>query len=190
MSWNWHIFTGTNTFEHAEFKSGEFPLRRPAVFSQTVILSSLISGQILSLFNDKDKWGIDEDTRLRNSKWLIPNINQSLHLIKRPFFLGHFHLSYVILSALDVNNISCLQLRLYLYKITRTLILSICMGYVSGLRNNSLHAIKMFIQRCKMVILCNGQHLNFQHIFWDVIREVYNLSLHLNYYISWCYSVR
>jgi hypothetical protein len=39
MSWNWNIFTGTNTFEHAEFKSENFPHRRPAVFSQTAILS-------------------------------------------------------------------------------------------------------------------------------------------------------
>jgi hypothetical protein len=31
---------GTNTFEHAEFKSEKFPLCRPAVFSQTAILSS------------------------------------------------------------------------------------------------------------------------------------------------------
>jgi hypothetical protein len=30
------------------------------------------------------------------------------------------------------------------------------LGYVSGLRNNSLHEIKMFIQRCKTVILYNG----------------------------------
>jgi hypothetical protein len=37
---------GTNTFEHAEFKSENFPHRRPAVFSQTAILSSLISQQI------------------------------------------------------------------------------------------------------------------------------------------------
>jgi hypothetical protein len=29
-SWNWNIFTGTNTFEHAEFKSEKFPLRKPA----------------------------------------------------------------------------------------------------------------------------------------------------------------
>jgi hypothetical protein len=46
MSWNWNIFMGTNTFEHAEFKSENFPHRRPAVFSQTAILSSLISQQI------------------------------------------------------------------------------------------------------------------------------------------------
>jgi hypothetical protein len=56
MSWNWNIFMGTNTFEHAEFKSENFPHRRPAVFSQTAILSSLISQQIFSLFNDTDGW--------------------------------------------------------------------------------------------------------------------------------------
>ena len=32
------------------------------------------------------------------------------------------------------------------------------------------------------------QHLNFQHSFRDVIQEI--TSLHLNYYISWCYTVR
>jgi hypothetical protein len=39
LSWNWNIFTGTNTLSsnHAEFKSEKFPLRRPAVFSQTAI---------------------------------------------------------------------------------------------------------------------------------------------------------
>jgi hypothetical protein len=35
------------------------------------------------------------------------------------------------------------------------------LGYVSGLRNNSLHAIKMFIQRCKTVILYNGSAFKF-----------------------------
>jgi hypothetical protein len=56
LSWNWNIFMGTNTFEHAEFKSEKFPLCRPAVFSQTAILSSLISRQLFSLFNDTDRW--------------------------------------------------------------------------------------------------------------------------------------
>ena len=36
----------------AEFKSEEFSLRRPAVFSQNAILCSLISRQIFLLFND------------------------------------------------------------------------------------------------------------------------------------------
>jgi hypothetical protein len=56
MSWNWHIFTGTNTFKHAEFESENFPRRKHAVFSQNAILSSLISQQIFSLFNDMDRW--------------------------------------------------------------------------------------------------------------------------------------
>jgi hypothetical protein len=56
MSWNWNIFTGTNTFKHAEFESENVPLRKPAVFSQNGILSSLISQQIFSLFNDTDRW--------------------------------------------------------------------------------------------------------------------------------------
>ena len=38
---------GTNTLKHAEFKSEEFPHRRPAVCSQTAILSSPISRQFL-----------------------------------------------------------------------------------------------------------------------------------------------
>ena len=45
-------FTGAGTFKHAEFKTEEFPFRRPAVFSQTPILCSLISRQFFSLFND------------------------------------------------------------------------------------------------------------------------------------------
>ena len=76
-------------------------------------------------------------------------MNQSLHLTKDRFAWIIF--SYVILSALDVNNKSCLQhwegaviafynslFRLYLYKIKRTLMLSLHLGYVSGVRNNSL----------------------------------------------------
>ena len=39
------MFTGTNTFEDAESKSKELPLRKPAVFSQTAILCSLILRQ-------------------------------------------------------------------------------------------------------------------------------------------------
>jgi hypothetical protein len=35
------------------------------------------------------------------------------------------------------------------------------LGYVSGLRNNSLHEIKMFTQRCKTVILYNGSAFKF-----------------------------
>jgi hypothetical protein len=56
ISWNWTIFAGTNTFEHAEFKSEKFPLRRHAVFSQTAILFSLISRKLFSLFYDTDWW--------------------------------------------------------------------------------------------------------------------------------------
>jgi hypothetical protein len=67
------IFMGTNTFEHAEFKFEKFPLRRPAAFSQTAILSSLISRQIFSLFNDTDGW---RQTIICPSKGPI-SINQS-----------------------------------------------------------------------------------------------------------------
>jgi hypothetical protein len=87
MSWNWNIFTGTNTFEHAEFKSENFPRRRPAVFSQTAILSSLISQQIFHCSTTR----MDEDTRLHNSKWLIP-MNQSLRWTKDRFCSNYFEL--------------------------------------------------------------------------------------------------
>ena len=45
---------------------------------------------------------MDEDTRLHNSKRLIP-VNQSPHLTKDRF--AWIILNYVILSVLDVNNI-------------------------------------------------------------------------------------
>jgi hypothetical protein len=63
------------------------------------------------------------------------------------------------------------------------------LGYVSGLRNNSLHATKMFIQRCKTVILYNGSAFKFPTQFLRRNSRG-NLSLHLNYYVTWCYSVR
>ena len=126
MSWNWNIFMGTNTIKHAESKSEEFPLRRPAVFSQTAVLSTRM----------------DEETRLHNSKWLIP-VNQSPHITKDRF--AWIILNYVILSSLDVNNIFWLQhwqdkeitfynhlFWLLLYKITRTLMSSLwamCLGW-------------------------------------------------------------
>jgi hypothetical protein len=40
---------------HAEFESENFQRRKPAVFSQNAILSSLISQQIFSLFKDTDR---------------------------------------------------------------------------------------------------------------------------------------
>ena len=58
----------------------EFPLRRPAVFSQTAILCSLNSRQIFHCSTTR----IDADTRLHNSKWLI-RVNQSPHLTKDRF---------------------------------------------------------------------------------------------------------
>ena len=39
------------------------------------------------------------------------------------------------------------------------------LGYISELRNNFLHAIKMIIQRCKNQFYVMGQYLNFQHSF-------------------------
>ena len=56
------FYENYNTFTHAEFKSEEFPLRRPAVFSQTAILFSLISRQIFSTTR------LDEDTWVCHSK--------------------------------------------------------------------------------------------------------------------------
>jgi hypothetical protein len=127
MSWNWNILMGTNTFEHAEFKCENFPHRRPAVFSQTAILSSVITDKFFHCSTTR----MDKDTRLHNSKSLIP-MNQSLHWTKTRF--AWIILSYLILSALDVNNIilsttlgryqyrfvKSSVLAVYLYKITRT----------------------------------------------------------------------
>ena len=48
---------------------------------------------------------------------------------------------------------------------------------------------KCFIQRCKTVMLCNGSTFKFPTQFLRR-NSGGNLSLHLNYYISWCYSVR
>ena len=96
----WNILTETHTFKHAESKSEEFPLRRPAVFSQTAILSSPISQELFPLFSDTHGWRHTDDALLKmtNSCEPVPTFN------KRPFCLD-----YVILSALDVNNISWLQ---------------------------------------------------------------------------------
>ena len=55
-------FTGTRTFKHTEFKSEELPLLRPAVFSETAILCSLISRQLFSLSNDTH--GYNDVTRV------------------------------------------------------------------------------------------------------------------------------
>ena len=64
------------------------------------------------------------------------------------------------------------------------------LGYISELRNNSLHAIKMYyIQRCKTPILCNGSVFKFPTQFLRRNSRG-NLPLHLNYHISWCYSVQ
>ena len=128
---------------------------------------------------------MDEDTRLHNSKWLI-RVNQSPHLTKDRF--AWVILSHVILSALNVNNISSLQhwqgkdiafqnhlFWLYVYKITRTLMSSHWSSYVSGLRNNCLHATKMYyttVQNCNL--MSRGKHLNFQHSFRGVIQKVTN----------------
>ena len=94
---------GTNTFEHA-FKSEKFTLRRPAVFSQNAILSSIISRQCFHCSTTR----IDDDTRLCHSKGPI-SINQSSFQQKTGF--ARIILSYVTVCVLNVNDISCLQLR-------------------------------------------------------------------------------
>jgi hypothetical protein len=66
-------FTGTNTFEHVEFKSEKFPLRRPAVFLQNAILSSMILSRQIFYCSTT---GIDGDSRLCHSKGPI-STNQS-----------------------------------------------------------------------------------------------------------------
>ena len=48
---------------------------------------------------------------------------------------------------------------------------------------------KCFIPRCKTVILCNGSAFKFPTQFLRRNSRG-NLSLHLNYYISWCHSAR
>jgi hypothetical protein len=80
------------------------------------------------------------------------------------------------------------QFWLYLYKITRTSMLSrwaISFGWeiIPYMPSNC------FIERCKTVILWNGSALPFPTQFLRCNSRG-NLSLHLNYYISWCYSVR
>ena len=84
---------------HAESKSEEFPLRRPAVFSETAVVSSLISRHFFHCSTTR----MDEDTRLLNSVSTHNSVNQSPHLTKDRF--AWIILSYVILSSLDVNNI-------------------------------------------------------------------------------------
>jgi hypothetical protein len=86
MSWIWNIFKGNNAFEHAEFKSEKFPLLWRAVFSQTFILSPLISRKFLSTTR------MDEDTRLHNSKWLIILWTSLYTFNKRPFCLDNCEL--------------------------------------------------------------------------------------------------
>jgi hypothetical protein len=122
-------------------------------------------------------------------------------LTKQKTGFARIVLSYVILCVLDVNNISCLQLLegtdkafwnpqfwLYLNKIIRTLMIcllamSLDWEIIPYMRS------KCFIQRCKTVMLCNVSAFKFPTQFLRRNSRG-NLSLHLNYYISWCYSVR
>jgi hypothetical protein len=80
MSSNWNIFTGTNTFKYAEFESENFPRRKPAVFSQNAILSSLISQQIYTIISLK-------------TTNLVDYINQNDQL-KSTLVKGH-HVTYL-----------------------------------------------------------------------------------------------
>jgi hypothetical protein len=106
MFWIWNIFAGTNTFEHAEFKSEKFPLCRSTVFSQTAILSSLISQQFFSFVQRHGSMTTNDYVTQRDQFLLT-----SLPFNKRQVLLESFWVTlYVILCLLDVNNISCLQL--------------------------------------------------------------------------------
>ena len=116
---------------------------------------------------------------------------------KGPFCLDHFELcnfkrvgrKQQILSLGRCRyrflKFSVLALSLYNHKDVNVKSL----GYVSGLRNNSLASSKCFIPRCKTVILCNGSAFIFPTQFLRRNSRG-NLSLHLNYYISWCHSAR
>ena len=55
------------------------------------------------------------------------------------------------------------------------------MVYVSGLRNNYLHATKMYYTTVlNSNRMSRGKHLNFQHSFWGVIQEVTNHCMWTN----------
>jgi hypothetical protein len=120
MSWNWNIFMGTNTFEHAEFKSENFPHRRPAVFSQTAILSSLISHKFFHCSMTR----MDEDTRLHNSKWLIP-MNQYLHWTKDRFCSNYFELQCNFKSVGRKQHILSTTLGRYRYRFVKSSVLAV-----------------------------------------------------------------
>jgi hypothetical protein len=121
---------------------------------------------------------------------------------KRPVLLesNHFELCYIMRVGRK-QHISCLQLWegtykafwnhqfwLYLNKITRTLMLSL-LAMSLGWEIIPYMRPKYFIRRCKTVMLCNGSAFKFPTQFLRRNSRG-NLSLHLNYYISWCYSVR
>jgi hypothetical protein len=141
---------------------------------------------------------MNEDTRLQNSKWLIP-MNQSLHWTKDRFCSNYFelcnfkrvghkqHILSTTLGRYRYRFVKSSVLAVF-YKITRTSMLSrwaISLGWeiIPYMRS------KCFIQRCKTVILLNGSAFPFPTQFLRCNSRD-NLSLHLDYYISWCYSVR
>jgi hypothetical protein len=88
MSWNWNIFMVANTFEHAEFKSENFPHRRPAVFSQTAILSSQISQQIFFIVQRHGSM-TTHDYITQNDQFLLTSLAFNK---KRPLCSNHFEL--------------------------------------------------------------------------------------------------
>jgi hypothetical protein len=135
---------------------------------------------------------MDEDTRLHNSKWLIP-MNQSLHWTKDRFCSNYFelcnfkrvgckqHILSTTLGSYRYRFVKSSVLAVYLYKITRMSMLShwaISLGWeiIPYMRS------KCFIQRCKTLILWNGSASSFPAQFLGC-NSWGNLSLHLNYYI-------
>jgi hypothetical protein len=119
MSWNWNIFTGTNMFKHAEFKSEKFPRRRPAVFSQTAILSSLISQQVFFIVQRHGSITI-HDYITQNDQFLLT----SLPFNKIPFCSNHFELCNLMRVGRKQHILST-TLRRYRQRLLKSSVLAI-----------------------------------------------------------------
>jgi hypothetical protein len=88
------------------------------------------------------------------SRWLIPMNHAVSTLNKRPFCLDHFELCNFKCIGLKKHILST-TLGRYRYRFVKSSVLALSLsnhkdvnvkslGYVSGMRNNFLHAIKMF----------------------------------------------
>ena len=110
---------------------------------------------------------------------------------KRPFCLDNFELCNFKQAEGKQQNLSTTLARCR-YRFIKSSVLALSLynymdvnvkslGYISELRNNSL--------RCKTPILCNGSVFKFPTQFLKRNSRG-NLSLHLNYHISWCYSIQ